>query len=886
MLNAVLKKVFGSANDRTIKRYLQVVYKINALEPRYMDMSDEELKHQTTLFRERLQTGETLENIKLEAFAVVREAAKRVLEQRHYDIQLVGGLVLHDGKVAEMKTGEGKTLVATTAVYLNALSEKGVHVVTVNDYLAKRDALWMGRVYEFLGLSVGYIVHGLSDQERRAAYNSDITYGTNHEFGFDYLRDNMKFTIDEMVMRPFNFAIVDEVDNILIDEARTPLIISGPAEKSSEYYTLTAELIKQLKPEHYEKEEKNKNIALTDLGVEKIEELLEARGLLEGNNLYDLRNISIMHYLNSALKAHIMFHKNVDYIVRDDEVIIIDEFTGRMMEGRRYSDGLHQAIEAKESVEIQVENQTLASITYQNYFRLYPKLSGMSGTVITEEEEFEEIYGLKCVEIPTNRPIQRIDHGDQFYVTAREKYDAVVELLKERSASKQPILIGTTSIEKSEYLSGLMTKHNIKHKVLNAKYHEQEAEIVANAGRLGAVTIATNMAGRGTDIQLGGSLESRLKQYAPEDITETLKEKITAEIKAENTEIKGLGGLFVMGTERHESRRIDNQLIGRSGRQGDPGESIFFLSTEDDLLRIFGFDQNQQKFRKKMKEGENLQKWWLNRAIESAQRKVEARNFDMRKQILQYDDVMNDQRKIIYEQRLQFMKAAHVQETIAEIFDLAVEDVVKMFVPDHSFIDMWDIDGLTKEIHSIFNITLPIQEWVDHDILTSGGLFERVYAELKGPFDERYNNEEKKDFLAYFEKSTLLKLLDQHWKDQLYQLDNIRQGIGLRGYAGTKPINEYKREAFNAFFAMMQKLRFEIIETLCKTPADQTSSYMFEDLLENMDLSDDLSLLDNEPKDDSFFHTSGGVETKKLGRNEPCYCGSGKRYKTCHGKVE
>lgn len=885
MLSAVLKKIFGSSNDRTVKKYLRTASQITSLEPYFENMSDEELKSQTSRFRERLQKGEKLDNLKAEAFAVVREAAKRILGQRHYDVQLVGGLALHDGKIIEMKTGEGKTLTSTTAIYLNALTEKGVHVVTVNDYLAKRDAQWMGQVYEFLGLTTGYIIHGLSDSQRRGAYHSDITYGTNHEFGFDYLRDNMKFTIDEMVMRPFNFAIVDEVDNILIDEARTPLIISGPAEKSSENYTIAAEIVKKLKPEHYEKEEKNKNVTFTDAGVEKVEQLLAKRDLLEGDNLYDLRNMSIVHYLNSALKANIMFHKNVDYIIRDDEVIIIDEFTGRMMEGRRYSEGLHQAIEAKEGVEIQVENQTLASITYQNYFRLYPKLSGMSGTVVTEEEEFEEIYGVKCLSVPTNRPIQRKDQKDQFYVTAREKYNAVVELIKESHAKGQPILIGTTSIEKSEYLSSLLTKHHIKHNVLNAKYHEQEANIVAEAGRLGAITIATNMAGRGTDIQLGGNLESRLKDYKEENITPELKECLAKEIKEENEKIKSVGGLLVIGTERHESRRIDNQLIGRSGRQGDPGESIFYLSTEDDLLRIFGFDQMQHKFRNKIKEGERYQTWYLDSAIRSAQRKVEARNFDMRKQILQYDDVMNDQRKIVYGQRLSFMRADNVQETIAEIFDLSVEDVFNMYIPENSFMDMWDIEGLKVALHKTFNAKLPLDEWLENDHLSCEVLFERIYNELKSSFDARYNNEERKNFLIYFEKSTLLKLLDQHWKKQLYQLDHIKQGIGLRGYAGVKPINEYKREAFNSFYSMMQNLRLEIIETLCKM-SDETAN-LFSQQKELFDIMNelDLDMTNNEPEDDSFMKVKGAPETQKLGRNDPCYCGSGKRYKTCHGKV-
>ena len=876
MLSAALKKIFGSSNDRVISRYRRVVEKINAKESYYAGMTDEILRHQTSLLKERLQKDEMLDDIKADTFAVVREAAKRSLGQRHYDVQLIGGLVLHDGKLAEMKTGEGKTLVATTAVYLNALSEKGVHVVTVNDYLAKRDAVWMGKVYEFLGLTVGYIVHGLNDTQRRQAYHCDVTYGTNHEFGFDYLRDNMKFTMQDRVMRKFNFAIVDEVDNILIDEARTPLVISGPSEQSSENYKIAAGIVKKLSDQHYEKDEKNKNITFTDQGIEKIEALLKENGMFEGDNLYDLRNLGIVHYLNSELKAQFMFQKNVDYIVKDNEVIIIDEFTGRMMEGRRYSDGLHQSIEAKEGLEVQVENQTLASITYQNYFRLYPKLSGMSGTIVTEEEEFEEIYGLKSLAIPTHRPLVRKDHNDQFYVTAREKYDAIIEFLKQRVPTEQPILIGTTSIEKSEYLSALMNQHGMKHNVLNAKYHEQEANIIAGAGRLGSITIATNMAGRGTDIQLGGSLESRLKDYPESEITDQLKAKLQKEVQEESETIKKLGGLLVIGTERHESRRIDNQLIGRSGRQGDPGESIFFLSTEDDLLRIFGFDQNQQKFRRKMQEGENLQKWWLNSAIANAQRKVEARNFDMRKQILQYDDVMNDQRKIVYEQRLKFMQAEDVQETISDIFDLAVEDIVEIHIPPHSFPDTWDLEGLEKDIFRVFHQHLDLKDLGEKVSFTADHLFEHIHEVLKKSFTERYNNDEKKEFLKFFEKSTLLKLLDQHWKSQLCQLDHIRQGIGLRGYAGVKPINEYKREAFNAFFTMMKTLRIEIIETLCKIPEDQMS----------MDMERALSFFVGQTtSNDDLDDFIGMPQTKRLGRNDPCYCGSGKRYKFCHGKV-
>lgn len=874
-----LKKIFGSANDRLVKRYKKVAHKINALESRYKILSDSELKKQTELFKKRLKKGENLEDIKIEAFAVVREAAVRTLKQRHFDVQLIGGLVLHDGRISEMKTGEGKTLVATLAVYLNALMEKGVHIVTVNDYLAKRDAEWMGQIYNFLGLRVGYIVHGLTDEQRRQAYQADITYGTNHEFGFDYLRDNMKFRAEDMVMRPFHYAIVDEVDSILIDEARTPLIISGPAEKSSDLYQKANKVILKLSEEDYDKDEKHKNVTFTDKGVEKIEKILSQDNLLKGTGLYDLQNVNLLHYINAALKAHIMYKRDTDYIVKNGKVIIIDEFTGRMMEGRRYSDGLHQAIEAKEGVDIQIENQTLASITYQNYFRLYPKLAGMSGTVMTESEEFEEIYRLSCVEIPTNQTVMRKDYNDEFYVSSDEKNKAIVSLIKECQKKGQPVLVGTVSIEKSEQLSELLSKEKVKHSVLNARYHEQEAMIIANAGRLEAVTIATNMAGRGTDIQLGGNLEIRVREETKNIVEGEKKEetvnKIKKEVQEENKKVIKAGGLFVVGTERHESRRIDNQLRGRSGRQGDPGASKFFLSVEDDLLRIFGFDQKKDYLRRKLKKGEKLSTWWFNRIVEGAQRKVEARNFDMRKHLLKYDDVMNDQRKIIYAQRKDFMKLEDLSPLVSQIYQEVIHDLIDFYVPESSMPDMWDVEGLHNEISRIFTLDLPIKYWIEDEGITVSVLSERIEEKVNDFFEKRYKKVSK-EIVAFLEKTLMLQLLDQHWKNHLYNLDQIRQGINLRAYAQNNPLNEYKREAFSAFESMMRVLRTEIMEVICHMPLDQKVPS------EKPVLSDD-EMFGN-VQDDSF--KKGIDKDPILPRNASCFCGSGKRYKHCHGRSE
>lgn len=889
ILNA-LGKIFGSANERQIKKYRRVVQKINNLEPFYEALSDSELQGQTAAFKARLAKGESLDDIKCEAFATVREASKRVMKQRHYDVQLIGGLVLHEGRIAEMKTGEGKTLVATLSVYLNALSGKGVHLVTVNDYLAKRDAQWMGRIYEFLGLSVGYIIHGLTDSERRDAYNADITYGTNHEFGFDYLRDNMKFHLEDMVMRDFSYAIVDEVDSILIDEARTPLIISGPAEKSSDLYVLTDKIIKKLKPEHYEKDEKNKSVTFTDAGVEFVDEQLRSLEQMPGKSLYDAQNIQLLHYINASLKAVTMYQKDVDYIVKDNQIIIIDEFTGRMMDGRRYSDGLHQAIEAKEGVEIQIENQTLASITYQNYFRMYPKLSGMSGTVLTEAEEFEEIYKLQCIEIPTNRPVCRIDHDDEFYVTMEEKYKGIARVIRECQERGQPVLVGTTSIEKSEELSAFFKSEKIEHSVLNARYHEQEAGIIAEAGHMGAVTIATNMAGRGTDIKLGGNVEARIKKAlenaSPDADIEAIKTKIVEEVSILEEKVKEAGGLFVIGTERHESRRIDNQLRGRSGRQGDPGASFFFLCPQDDLLRVFGFDQKHDYLRKKMKEGESYSNWMFNKVVASAQRKVEARNFDMRKHLLKYDDVMNDQRKIVYKQRREFMRANDLSQLLTEMCEETLEHMIEFYTPDNVMQDMWDIGQLELQVHRVFNVTAPIKSWLEDDLsvhLIHQRLLEMVMIEFK----KRYEKADK-NMLHFMEKNTLLSLLDQHWKDHLYTLDQLRQGINLRAYAQSNPLNEYKREAFMAFETMMLNLRSEMVSAISHLSTDNvdfTESKMIQD---TDALLAELTATINKTKSEI-----NGLQQKamneealvKIGRNAPCPCGSGKRYKQCCGSL-
>ncbi|MGK9167925.1 preprotein translocase subunit SecA [Inquilinus limosus] len=907
MFGAFARKLFGSSNDRFVKQLITgPVVEVNALEPQFQALSDAELQARTQEFRARLDKGETLDDLLPEAFATVREAARRTLGQRHYDVQLVGGIVLHQGKIAEMKTGEGKTLVATLAVYLNALPGKGVHVVTVNDYLARRDSEWMGRIYRFLGLSVGCIVHGLSDEERREAYGADITYGTNNEFGFDYLRDNMKFRLEDMVQRPFSFAIVDEVDSILIDEARTPLIISGPAQDSSEMYIRVDRLIPSLAAvEDYEHDEKQKTVALTEAGQEKIERLLIENGLLQGDNLYDIHNVNVVHHVNQALRAHVMFQLDRDYIVKDGKVVIIDEFTGRMMEGRRYSEGLHQAIEAKEWVEIQRENQTLASITFQNYFRLYPKLAGMTGTAQTEAAEFGEIYNLEVVEIPTNVPVQRRDEDDEVYRTVREKYDAIVTLIRECNARQQPVLVGTVSIEKSETLSALLQREKIPHNVLNARFHEQEAYIVAQAGRPGAVTIATNMAGRGTDIQLGGNVEMRvaLELAGVEDPAE--RERREAEIRAEVARNKEIvlqaGGLYVVGTERHESRRIDNQLRGRSGRQGDPGGSKFFLSLEDDLMRIFASERLDGILRRfGLKEGEAIIHPWINRALEKAQEKVEARNFDIRKNLLRFDNVMNDQRKVIYEQRREIMQAEEVGAMVADMRQEVVAGMVARAIPENSYAEKWNIDGLHEEALRIFGLDLPVKGWATEEGIADREIEERIQAAVDAKMAakvEAYGPE----IMRMAEKSLLLQILDQSWKDHLLTLDHLRQGINLRAYAQRDPLREYQAEAFNLFEEMLAGLRENVTQVLAQVelrvtrPEDVEAQQRAAMQREMHEGRFDPALGAPEP---AAATVSGEAAVAAASaalalnpdwvhtpRNAPCPCGSGKKFKHCHGAV-
>ncbi|MFT8979667.1 preprotein translocase subunit SecA [Gluconobacter oxydans] len=825
MFARLARALFGSANDRTLKAYQRRVPEINALEPAVQALSDEQLRHKTTEFKERLEKGETLDGLLPEAFAVCREASRRVLGKRHFDVQLIGGMVLHAGRIAEMRTGEGKTLVATLAVYLNALSGKGVHVVTVNDYLARRDAEEMSILYSFLGLTTGVIVPNLSDGERREAYAADITYGTNNEFGFDYLRDNMKYSLADMVQRPFNHAIVDEVDSILIDEARTPLIISGPADDSSDLYRSVDDVVVKLvqEPDVYDKDEKLRSVTLTEHGSHRVEELLAEAGVLQDGGLYDIHNVAVVHHVQQSLRAHTLFTRDVDYIVRDGKVVIIDEFTGRMMDGRRYSDGLHQALEAKEHVEIQQENQTLASITFQNYFRLYPKLSGMTGTAMTEADEFAEIYHLDVVEIPTNLPVRRIDTDDEVYLTAAEKFSAVADLIKEIHETGQPILVGTTSIEKSEYLSHILTQRGIPHNVLNARQHEKEAIIVAQAGAPGAITIATNMAGRGTDIKLGGNIEMLVKASTEgvedEAQRESVEQNIRAIVEEHHEEVHKAGGLYVIGTERHESRRVDNQLRGRSGRQGDPGNSRFFLSLEDDLIRIFASDRMGAMMQKMgLKEGEAIVHPWLNKALEKAQKRVEARNFDMRKNTLKYDDVMNDQRKEVYAQRREYMATDDLSGVIAELREHTIEDLVHAHIPEKSFAEAWDTEGLTKEVSRILNLDLPIADWAKEDGMDSEGVIERIETEAAKAQAARTANMGP-ELMRLIEKQVVLTTFDAVWKEHLHGLDQLRQGIGLRAYGQRDPLNEYKQEAFQMFTAMLDDMRIRVTETMCRIQA-------------------------------------------------------------------
>ncbi len=913
MLEAIAKRVFGSANERFLKGLHKIVDDINAVEPELESLSDEELSARTPWLRARLENGEDVNDLLVDAFATVREAAKRTLGERPFDVQLMGGIVLHRGMISEMKTGEGKTLVATLPVYLNALGGQGVHVVTVNDYLAKRDAEWMGRVYGFLGLEVGCIMHGLDDDERRAAYAADVTYGTNNELGFDYLRDNMKFRLEDMVQRSFSYAIVDEVDSILIDEARTPLIISGAAEDSSALYTAIDKLLPHLVEEDYEKDEKVRAVTYTEVGTEHIEVLMREAGLLNEGGLYDITNVSLVHHSNQALRAHKLFARDTDYIVKDNKVIIIDEFTGRMMEGRRYSEGLHQALEAKEKVEIQQENQTLASITFQNYFRLYPKLAGMTGTAMTEAGEFGEIYDLEVIEIPTHMPCVRDDMDDEVYRTGAEKYKAIISLIAACRECAQPALVSTVSIEKSEHLSEHLKKNDIPHNVLNARYHEQEAFIIAQAGQPGAVTIATNMAGRGTDIQLGGNVEMLITQKLGDLADEGEIERRAAQIRAEVAENKKAvieaGGLFVVGTERHESRRIDNQFRGRSGRQGDPGASKFFLSLEDDLMRIFGSERIDGMLQKLgLEDGEAIVHPWVNKALEKAQQKVEARNFEIRKNLLKYDDVMNDQRKVIYEQRRELMEVEDVSATIVDMRRQVVEEMVARCIPEKAYAEQWNAGGLHEEVLRLLGIDAPIEEWTAEEGIADAEIRERLIDASDRKMAEKAANIGP-EVMRAVEKSLLLQILDQMWKEHLLTLDHLRQGIGLRAYAQKDPLNEYKREAFNLFEEMLAGLRERATSLLCHIELEAEPS---EDIL----LSHPPDAM-TETREDPAFQgqaaPAGGGEEMEIGaaapapvrvrqaagvidpgapstwgrvsRNAPCPCQSGKKYKHCHGRV-
>lgn len=905
MLGNLARAMFGSANERFVKKQNKIIQHINSLEPEFIKLSDEELKNKTSEFKKRLQEGETLDDLLPEAFAAVREAAKRTLGQRHYDVQLVGGIVLHQGMIAEMKTGEGKTLVATLAAYLNALTGKGVHIVTVNDYLARRDAEWMGQIYRFLDLSVDYIVHGKDDDARRAAYNCDIIYGTNNELGFDYLRDNMKFTRAEMVQRQFNYAIVDEVDSILIDEARTPLIISGAAEDSSEKYIAVNRIIPSLEKADYDMDEKAKSVVLTEIGMEHVEQLLKEVGLIKEGGLYDIGNVTLVHHVNQALRAHKMHIKDVDYIVKDGKVMIIDEFTGRMMEGRRYSDGLHQAIEAKEKVNIQSENQTLASITFQNYFRLYPKLSGMTGTAMTEEAEFGDIYGLACVEIPTNRPVQRTDHHDEIYRTAKEKYNSIIDTILECHAKGQPILVGTTSIEKSELIAELLrAKSKVKFEVLNARHHEREASIVAQAGVPGAITIATNMAGRGTDIQLGGNLDMRIKEMLtgeenPQEL-EALRAKMKAEIDEGKAKVIAAGGLYILGTERHESRRIDNQLRGRGGRQGDPGTSKFFLSLEDDLMRIFGSERMSGMLKKLgLPEGEALIHPWISKALEKAQQKVEERNFDIRKNLLKYDNVMNDQRKVIYEQRKELMETSDVSETLQEMRLEYLADVVSSFLPRNLTPSNWPVEELRQEIYRITGFILPIKEWANEKEMDTDTMETKVIEAVEEKLIEK-NKNVPEDLFKLVEKNILLQVLDQLWKEHIATLDLMRHTIVLRAYGQKDPLNEYKKEAFKMFSGMLDQLREKTTFLVCRVTVQNDAMDTLEqqnsrprNIREIHEQPEALVGNNSEEaeKNVPFKYTKEDINPNdpntwgKVSRNDLCPCGSGKKFKHCHGQV-
>ncbi len=946
MIGAVARKLFGSANDRRIRSYRPRVEQINALEKELEELSDEALRARTEAFKQQLAEGKTLDDILVPAFATVREAGKRTLGQRHFDVQLIGGMVLHEGKISEMKTGEGKTLVATLPVYLNALAGRGVHVVTVNDYLARRDAEWMGQIYGFLGLTVGVIVHGLDDEERKKQYECDVTYGTNNELGFDYLRDNMKYRLEDMVQRGHVYAIVDEVDSILIDEARTPLIISGPLDDRSEFYNTIDAYIPRLDKTDYEVDEKQRTVTLTEAGMERLEQLLRGDGLLKSNSLYDVENVSVVHHVNQAMRAHKLFARDKDYIVRNGEVVIIDEFTGRMMPGRRYSEGLHQALEAKEHQPIQPENQTLASITFQNYFRMYEKLAGMTGTAVTEADEFMDIYNLEVLEIPTNMPMVRLDDDDEVYRTAAEKFRAILALIEDCKARGQPVLVGTTSIEKSEQLAEMLRKQGWEQHdfsdpnafaalysgdegaskakvfaILNARYHEQEAYIVAQAGVPGAITIATNMAGRGTDIQLGGNADMRIRQELAdiEDFKERERSTRAGDIRAQVTRLKEkaitAGGLYVLGTERHESRRIDNQLRGRSGRQGDPGHSKFFLSLEDDLMRIFGTDKLDGMLQKLgLKENEAIIHPWINKALEKAQQKVEARNFDIRKNILKFDNVMNDQRKVIFDQRVEWMSDEATADIVSDMRHNVIDDLVAKHVPENAYPEQWDTPGLKEELKRVLSLELPVDEWAKEEGIADEEIFTRVERKA----DEHMAAKVAQwgpDVIRYIEKSILLQTLDHLWREHLVMLDHLRQVIGLRGYGQRDPLNEYKAEAFSLFEAMSQSLREAVtaqlmrIEIVSAPPADQQPAPLPVMEAHKMDptTGEDEMALAMAGAETLARHgigpAAGGAATAvarnadaaernpkdptswgKVGRNETCPCGSGKKFKHCHGR--
>ncbi|MDC0082027.1 preprotein translocase subunit SecA [Emcibacteraceae bacterium] len=908
-IGTIAKKIFGTANERYLKGLEPRVMAINTLEPEISALSDEDLRGKTIEFRGRLTNGESLDSLLVEAFAVVREGAIRALGQRHYDVQLIGGIVLHEGQISEMKTGEGKTLVSTLAGYLNALPAQGVHIVTVNDYLASRDSEWMGQVYRFLGMTVGCIIPNIPDEDRKAAYACDVTYATNNELGFDYLRDNMKFHPDAMAQREPHFAIVDEVDSILIDEARTPLIISGPTEDKSELYVSINKILPDLVEEDYEIDEKSKTITLTEEGMEHLEEVLRKAGLIESDNLYDYGNVAVVHHVNQALKAHKLFHAEKEYIVKNNEIVLIDEFTGRMMDGRRLSEGLHQAIEAKENVDIRSENQTLASVTFQNYFRLYHKLAGMTGTAATEASEFGDIYGLGVIEVPTHVDLARIDDHDEIYRTSNEKYTAIIDRIEECYKTEQPILVGTVSIEKSEYLANMLKKRKVKHKVLNAKFHEEEAYIVSQAGRKGAVTIATNMAGRGTDIQLGGNIDMRIEREVTEKNSTKRDKKIamiTSEVAEEKRAVIDLGGLFVLGTERHESRRIDNQLRGRSGRQGDPGYSKFYLSMEDDLMRIFGGEKMDVWMQKLgFEEGESLTHPWLNRAVEKSQEKVETRNYDIRKNLLKFDNVMNDQRKAIYEQRREVMTEEDLDETISDMRENLIDDFIANYIPARSYPEDWDSKGLSIETKRIFTRDFGLEEWIKEDGIDGEILADRL-VDATETFMAKRSVDIGPDIMRQLERTILLQSIDSHWKEHLAQLDHLRQVIQLRAYGQRNPLDEYKTESFSMFESMLTNTRENValllshieirrpeeVPSLAEPDRDSMNESRLGNNNSRAALPGSTAQWKQTPRNAVCPCGSGkkykhchGLVTPKVGRNDPCPCESGKKYKHCHGAI-